>query len=128
MSTFKVQYEAVCDGRIPVSKYKSLKTGLTVCFADIDGPIINGYICLGNYVYIFGVLTFLLTTVSKRPSFGTSRIWEREGQRVSNSDEWQKRQRNREADRQKHRQADGERNERKEYKMKQWINREMCKT
>lgn len=32
--------------KIPVSEYKSTKTGLTVVIAEVDGPIVNGYFCL----------------------------------------------------------------------------------
>ena len=47
-SNFELQYEALCNGKVPVSKYRSKESGLTVCVAQIDGPIVNGYICLGN--------------------------------------------------------------------------------
>ena len=35
---------------VPLAKYKSLKTGLVVCTAQTEGPLINGYFCLGNLV------------------------------------------------------------------------------
>lgn len=45
-------FEYVCtveaNGSIPVSKYKSKKTGLTVFLAAVDGPIVNGYFCLAT--------------------------------------------------------------------------------
>ncbi len=33
---------------IPVVKYKSSRTGLTVCIANVDGPLVNGYFVLGK--------------------------------------------------------------------------------
>lgn len=47
MNNFELQYEVTCNGKFPVSKYVSKKTGLTVCIAQVDGPIVNGYFCLG---------------------------------------------------------------------------------
>lgn len=34
------------EGVIPVAKYLSKRTGLTVVHADINGPIVSGYICV----------------------------------------------------------------------------------
>ncbi|XP_059140205.1 uncharacterized protein C05D11.1-like [Physella acuta] len=48
MSSFELQYSVVCNGKIPVSKYRSKDTGLTVCIAEVEGPIINGYFCLAT--------------------------------------------------------------------------------
>lgn len=36
---------------VPIGKYKSLKTGLVVCTAQTEGPLINGYFCLGKLCY-----------------------------------------------------------------------------
>lgn len=33
---------------VPIAKYKSLKTGLVVCTAQTEGPLINGYFTLGK--------------------------------------------------------------------------------
>lgn len=45
-------FEYICtvkaNGYIPVSKYKSKTTGLSVFLAAVDGPIVNGYFCLGK--------------------------------------------------------------------------------
>ena len=30
------------------SKYKSSRTGLVVCLAQVEGPLVNGYVCLGE--------------------------------------------------------------------------------
>ena len=44
-------FELLCKvnvvGLIPVEKYKSLRTGLTVCVANVPGPLVNGYLCVG---------------------------------------------------------------------------------
>ncbi|KAL3870529.1 hypothetical protein ACJMK2_038583 [Sinanodonta woodiana] len=45
---FESQYSVKGDGDIPIDKYKSTKTGLTVVIADVEGPIVNGYICLAT--------------------------------------------------------------------------------
>ena len=50
MNNFELQYQVSCNGKIPVSKYISKETGLTVCIAQVDGPIVNGYLCLGDYI------------------------------------------------------------------------------
>ena len=36
------------DGNIPVNKYRSKKTGLNVFVAEVEGPLVNGFFCLGN--------------------------------------------------------------------------------
>ncbi|XP_029633499.1 uncharacterized protein C05D11.1 [Octopus sinensis] len=45
-------FEYICtvkaNGYIPVSKYKSKTTGLSVFLAAVDGPIVNGYFCLAT--------------------------------------------------------------------------------
>jgi hypothetical protein len=37
------------DGRFPIAIYESCGTGLTVAFAQVDGPLVAGYIALGEY-------------------------------------------------------------------------------
>lgn len=48
-------FELICSLKsndiIPVHKYKSKNTGLTVFIAEVDGPIVDGYFCLGNYYF-----------------------------------------------------------------------------
>ena len=48
-------FEFVCsvtaDGNIPVSKYKSKETGITIFIAQVEGPLVNGYFCLGKLKY-----------------------------------------------------------------------------
>ncbi|KAF7269964.1 hypothetical protein GWI33_017052 [Rhynchophorus ferrugineus] len=43
---FELCYALKSFNKIPVSEYVSKKTGLTVCIAEVDGPIVNGYFCL----------------------------------------------------------------------------------
>ena len=38
------------NNKIPVTKYRSLRTGLTVTVAQVDGPVVNGYFCLATEV------------------------------------------------------------------------------
>ena len=33
---------------IPVTKYKSQKTGITVIISEVEGPLVNGYFPLGK--------------------------------------------------------------------------------
>lgn len=45
-------FELICSLKamdtIPVHMYKSTNTGMTVCIAEIDGPVVSGYFNLGN--------------------------------------------------------------------------------
>lgn len=45
-------FELICslksNDTIPVHKYKSTKTGITVFIAEVDGPVVGGNFCLGN--------------------------------------------------------------------------------
>ena len=45
------KFEKVCsvvsNGIVPVTKYRSSRTGLTVCIAQVEGPLVNGFFCLG---------------------------------------------------------------------------------
>ena len=36
------------NNQIPVAKYKSLRTGLAVTVAQVEGPVVNGYFCLAT--------------------------------------------------------------------------------
>ena len=48
-------FELTCTTRVvdlfEVKKYKSLRTGLTVCMANVSGPLVNGYFCVGMSIY-----------------------------------------------------------------------------
>ena len=46
---FDLVYTVTADGNVPVTKYRSKKTGLTVFIAQVEGPLVNGYFCLGKY-------------------------------------------------------------------------------
>ncbi|XP_063960885.1 uncharacterized protein C05D11.1-like [Lytechinus pictus] len=45
-------FEKICDvvsnGIVPVTKYRSTETGLTVCLAQVEGPLVNGYFVLAT--------------------------------------------------------------------------------
>lgn len=41
LSSFKVL------DSIPFAKYRSKRTGIQFCFAQVPGPLVNGYLCLG---------------------------------------------------------------------------------
>lgn len=50
-------FELICSLKsndiIPVHKYKSANTGLTVVIAEVDGPVVCGYLALGkHYLYL----------------------------------------------------------------------------
>lgn len=56
MSTLKHIASAFANGRIPVNKYKSELTGLTVVIGEVEGPLVNGFFTLGkNSYFIFNV-------------------------------------------------------------------------
>lgn len=46
---YELVYEGKANGVIPVLKYKSKDSGLTVAICQVEGPLVNGYFCLGNY-------------------------------------------------------------------------------
>lgn len=48
---FELCYSLKAFDRIPVSEYISKKTGLTVCIAQVDGPVVNGYFCLATEAF-----------------------------------------------------------------------------
>lgn len=45
---FELVYSVTADGNVPVTKYRSQKTGITVFIAQVEGPLVNGYFCLGE--------------------------------------------------------------------------------
>ena len=47
MATLYETLASCIVGGVTISKLKSLRTGLVVCLAQADGPLVNGYICLG---------------------------------------------------------------------------------
>ncbi|XP_047987418.1 uncharacterized protein C05D11.1-like [Leguminivora glycinivorella] len=48
MSHFKLISSTKASDVIPVNKYKSERTGLTVIIADVEGPVVNGFFCLAT--------------------------------------------------------------------------------
>ncbi|XP_017766196.1 PREDICTED: uncharacterized protein C05D11.1-like [Eufriesea mexicana] len=48
MGAFDFIYSIKANDTIPVHIYKSRNTGITVCIADVDGPVVNGYFCLAT--------------------------------------------------------------------------------
>lgn len=53
---FKLVSEGKANDLVDVKKYRSSRTGLTVVIADVDGPVVNGYFCLGKYFSLYFVL------------------------------------------------------------------------
>ncbi|CAK9798548.1 Uncharacterized protein C05D11.1 [Anthophora plagiata] len=51
MGAFDFIYSIKANDTIPVHIYKSTDTGITVCIADVDGPVVNGYFCLATEAY-----------------------------------------------------------------------------
>ena len=45
---WELQSRVILSGVLPVLKYKSRRTGLTVVLAQADSPIVNGYFCLAT--------------------------------------------------------------------------------
>jgi len=48
-------FELICSlnanskaNAIPFHMYKSTNTGITICIAEVDGPVVSGYFNLGN--------------------------------------------------------------------------------
>ncbi|XP_050485533.1 uncharacterized protein C05D11.1-like [Bombus huntii] len=48
MGAFDFIYSIRVNDTIPVHIYKSRDTGITVCIADVEGPVVNGYLCLAT--------------------------------------------------------------------------------
>lgn len=47
MTELKLLASAKVNGTIPVHKYQSNLTGITVVLAQVEGPVVNGYFTLG---------------------------------------------------------------------------------
>lgn len=48
MSNLKHLNTVLAWGKVPVHKYRSEKTGLTIVIAAVEGPLVNGYFTLGK--------------------------------------------------------------------------------
>ena len=42
---------------VTVQKFKSSRTGLVVCLAQVEGPIVEGFFCLGEHTTILHTIT-----------------------------------------------------------------------
>ena len=49
-SNFEFLFTVVANDSIPVSKYRSKETGVSVFLANVEGPLVNGYFCLGENI------------------------------------------------------------------------------
>lgn len=49
--TFKLKCSLSVNNLFPVHKYVSMKTGITVVVAEVEGPVVDGYLCLGKLKY-----------------------------------------------------------------------------
>ncbi|XP_072172090.1 uncharacterized protein C05D11.1-like [Diadema setosum] len=47
-ANFEKVSSVVSNGIVPVTKYKSKRTGLTVCLAEVGGPLVNGFFVLAT--------------------------------------------------------------------------------
>lgn len=47
LGDFELIYSLKAYDKIPISEYISKRTGLTVVIAEVGGPVVNGYFCLG---------------------------------------------------------------------------------
>lgn len=48
MDGYELLSSAVVSDIIPIKKYRSKATGITVCIANVSGPLVNGYFCLAT--------------------------------------------------------------------------------
>uniref|UniRef100_A0A1B0CSX6 Putative zn2+-dependent endopeptidase insulinase superfamily protein n=1 Tax=Lutzomyia longipalpis TaxID=7200 RepID=A0A1B0CSX6_LUTLO len=48
MASFKLVSSTKANGKIPVHKYRSEITGLTLILAEVEGPVVNGYFALAT--------------------------------------------------------------------------------
>lgn len=48
MTSFKLVSSAKINGTIPVNKYKSESTGVTLVLAAVEGPVVNGYFVIAT--------------------------------------------------------------------------------
>lgn len=45
---FELAYSVQAYDRVPVYEYVSKRTGLTVVIAEVEGPVVNGFFCVGK--------------------------------------------------------------------------------
>lgn len=61
-NNFELLCSMKCNNLIPVSKYRSPRTGLTVVIASVEGPVVKGYFtvgkcCMNGYVTLIWSLS-----------------------------------------------------------------------
>lgn len=50
-NNFQLISECVGDGDVKVTKYKSSQTGLTIVIANVEGPLVNGYLTIATEAF-----------------------------------------------------------------------------
>lgn len=45
---YQLEYSGKVADMIPVFKYRSKNTGIQVVVAQVEGPLVNGFFCLGT--------------------------------------------------------------------------------
>lgn len=45
---FELQYKIEGDGDLAIRKYKSTETGLTTVIAQVEGPVVHGYLAVAT--------------------------------------------------------------------------------
>ena len=70
IESFELVHDVVSNSKIPVRMYKSKDTQLTVAIAQIEGPLVNGYFCLGKCLCRSELLTLTLHVIMKFEPFG----------------------------------------------------------
>ena len=73
IDSFQLVYDVVSNSKIPVRMYKSKDTQLSVAIAQIEGPLVNGYFCLGKYLCRLDRLTPALHVIMTRQFSGQDR-------------------------------------------------------
>lgn len=46
---FRLMHSLKINDTIPFSMYRSVRTGLTICIADVEDPTVNCHFALGNF-------------------------------------------------------------------------------
>lgn len=46
--SFELKCSLTANNLFPVHQYVSTRTGLTVVVAEVEGPVVDGYFCLGK--------------------------------------------------------------------------------
>ena len=45
---------------VTIQKFKSSRTGLVVCLAQVEGPIVEGFFCLGEHQILYKLYSTLV--------------------------------------------------------------------